>query len=100
MISSDTCPRTTTVLVLLGLYYGIPWQRWDQHQAILFDLPGRKFHLFALATWPQDFIYLVGLLIIAALALFLYRARRAAVVWFYVPTGSVDRGLYVDGVKD
>ena len=40
--------RTTAVSALLGLYYGIPWLRWDQHQAILFDLPGRKFHLFAL----------------------------------------------------
>ena len=66
--------RTTAVLVLLGLYYGIPWLRWDQHQAILFDLPGRKFHLFALTIWPQDFIYLAGLLIIAALALFFFTA--------------------------
>jgi|TARA_B100000959_G_scaffold248749_1_gene275897 cytochrome c oxidase accessory protein FixG len=66
--------RTTAVSALLGLYYGIPWLRWDQHQAILFDLPGRKFHLFALTIWPQDFIYLAGLLIIAALALFFFTA--------------------------
>ncbi|HJP06569.1 MAG TPA: cytochrome c oxidase accessory protein CcoG [Arenicellales bacterium] len=66
--------RTAAVLVLLGLYYGVPWLRWNNHQAILFDLPGRKFHLFGLAIWPQDFIYLAALLIIAALALFFFTA--------------------------
>ncbi|MFN2309852.1 MAG: cytochrome c oxidase accessory protein CcoG [Gammaproteobacteria bacterium] len=58
--------------VLLGLYYCVPWLRWDDHQAVLFDLPARKFHIFALTFWPQDFFYLAVLLIIAALALFFF----------------------------
>jgi len=66
--------RTAAVLVLLGAFYGIPWIRWDNQQAILFDLPARKFHLFALTIWPQDFIYLAALLIIAALSLFFFTA--------------------------
>ena len=66
--------RTLGVLVLLGLYYIVPWLRWDGHQAVLFDLPARKFYIFNLTFWPQDFFYLAALLIIAALALFFFTA--------------------------
>ncbi|MEJ2176529.1 MAG: cytochrome c oxidase accessory protein CcoG, partial [Gammaproteobacteria bacterium] len=54
--------RVTAVLGLLGLYYIVPWIPWDGRQAILFDLPARKFYIFGLVLWPQDFIYLSGLL--------------------------------------
>ena len=60
--------------VLLGLFYLIPWAMWDERQAILFDLPARKFHLLGLTLWPQDFIYLALLLMIAALSLFFFTA--------------------------
>ncbi len=66
--------RITAVLVLLGLYYGLPWISWDGRQAILFDLPARQFHILGLTLWPQDFIYLAGLLIVAALSLFFFTA--------------------------
>ena len=66
--------RFSGVLTLLGLYYFIPWMRWDGHQAVLFDLPARKFYIFSLTFWPQDFIYLAALLIIAAFALFFFTA--------------------------
>jgi len=59
---------------LLGLFYLIPWLTWDERQAILFDLPARKFYLVGLTLWPQDFPYLALLLIIAALALFFFTA--------------------------
>jgi len=59
---------------LLGLFYLIPWLMWDDHQAILFDLPARKFYLVGLTLWPQDFPYLALLLIIAALSLFFFTA--------------------------
>jgi cytochrome c oxidase accessory protein FixG len=58
--------------ILLGIYYIFPWLLWDGRQAVLFDLPARKFHLFGLTFWPQDFIYLTLLLMIAALALFFF----------------------------
>jgi polyferredoxin len=48
--------------------------QWEGRQAILFDLPARKFHLFGLTLWPQDFIYLAALLILAGLALFFFTA--------------------------
>lgn len=64
--------RVTGVIILLGIYYGTPWLRWQGNQAILLDLPERKFHIFALTFWPQDFFYLAILLIVAAMALFFF----------------------------
>jgi cytochrome c oxidase accessory protein FixG len=48
--------------------------RWDGHQAVLFDLPARKFYVFGLTFWPQDFFWLACLLIIAAITLFFFTA--------------------------
>lgn len=64
--------RVAAVLTLLGLYYVIPWLHWNGQQLVLFDLPARKFHVFGLTFWPQDFFFLVMLLVVAALALFLF----------------------------
>jgi cytochrome c oxidase accessory protein FixG len=62
------------VFVLLGLFYGLAWLKWDGHQAVLFDLPARKFYIFGLTFWPQDFFYFAWLLVIAALSLFFFTA--------------------------
>ena len=72
--------RVSGVLLLLGIFYGTPLLRWDGHQAVLFDLPSRKFYIFGLTLWPQDFVYLAGLLIIAALSLFFFTAL-AGRIW-------------------
>ncbi len=69
----DNLSRLAT-LSLLGLFYAVPWLMWDGRQAILFDLPERKFYLIGLTLWPQDFPYLALLLIIAALSLFFFTA--------------------------
>lgn len=66
--------RISAAWVLLGLFYGLPWLTWNDRQAILFDLPARQFHLFGLTLWPQDFIFLAWLLVIAALSLFFFTA--------------------------
>ena len=66
--------RVLGVVALLGLYYGVAWLQWNGHQAVLFDLPARKFYIFGLTFWPQDFFYFAWLLIIAALALFFFTA--------------------------
>jgi cytochrome c oxidase accessory protein FixG len=62
--------RTVAVVVLLGLYYLLPWLNWGDRQAVLFDLPARKFYLLGLVLWPQDFIFLTWLLVLAGLTLF------------------------------
>jgi len=66
--------RVALVLFTQLLYYGLPWLSWDGRQAILFDLAQRKFYILGLVFWPQDFIYLTGLLVIAAFSLFLFTA--------------------------
>ena len=64
--------RHAAVFVLLGMFYAFPWLRWDGRQAVLFDLPARKFYIFGLNFWPQDFVFLAMLLMIAAMALFFF----------------------------
>jgi cytochrome c oxidase accessory protein FixG len=66
--------RNISVWALLGLFYGVVWLQWNGRQAVLFDLPARKFYVFGLTMWPQDFIFLSWLLIIAALSLFFFTA--------------------------
>ena len=66
--------RIAAVVWLLGMFYVFPWLRWDGRQAVLFDLPARKFHVFGLTFWPQDFPLLALLLIIAAVVLFFVTA--------------------------
>jgi len=56
------------------VFYGMPWLDWGQRQAVLFDLGARRFYIFNLVLYPQDFIYLTGLLVISALSLFLFTA--------------------------
>lgn len=56
------------------VFYGLPWIAWGQRQMVLFDLGARRFYIFGLVLYPQDFIYLTGLLIVSALALFLFTA--------------------------
>ena len=60
----------------LGIYYVTPWLRWDRgpgapDQAVLVDIPGRRFYFFFIEIWPQEFYYIAGLLIMAGLGLFL-----------------------------
>jgi len=59
-------------IILLGIFYIFPWIQWNDRQAIWFDLPARKFYVFGITFWPQDFIFLTFLLTIAALSLFFF----------------------------
>ena len=66
--------RTALVVLTQLVFYGAPWLVWNGRQAVLFDLVERKFYIFGLVLWPQDFIFLTGVLVISALALFLFTA--------------------------
>ena len=72
--------RWVTVCLTQILFYGLPWLEWNERQAVLFDLAARKFYIFGLVLWPQDFIFLAALLIICAYGLFLVTAV-AGRVW-------------------
>jgi cytochrome c oxidase accessory protein FixG len=54
------------------VFYGTPWLTWNDRQAVLFELGSRRFYVFGLVLYPQDFIYMTALLLIAAYSLFLF----------------------------
>ena len=56
------------------VFYGLPWLNWGERQAMLFDLGARRFYVFGLVLYPQDFVYLTALLMISAYGLFLFTA--------------------------
>ena len=63
----------------LAVYYLLPFARWDRgpsepHQAVLVDLAHSRFYFFFIELWPQEVYYFTGLLILAALSLFLSNA--------------------------
>ncbi|WP_306602801.1 cytochrome c oxidase accessory protein CcoG [Azonexus sp.] len=66
--------RVAFVWLTQIVFYGLCWLPWNGRQAVLFDLEQRRFYLFDLVLWPQDTIYLTILLLISALALFLFTA--------------------------
>ena len=56
------------------VFYGLPWLAWNGRQAVLFDLEARRFYVFGLVLYPQDFVYLTALLLLSAYALFFFTA--------------------------
>jgi cytochrome c oxidase accessory protein FixG len=66
--------RWAFVWLTQAVFYGLPWFDWGGRQAVLFDLAARRFYIFGWVLYPQDFIYLTGLLVISALSLFLFTA--------------------------
>jgi cytochrome c oxidase accessory protein FixG len=66
--------RWAMVFITQIVFYGLPWLEWGQRQAVLFDLEARRFYILGLVLYPQDFIYLSGILVISALSLFLFTA--------------------------
>jgi cytochrome c oxidase accessory protein FixG len=83
----------------LGVYYLLPFVRWDRgpgapSQAVLVDFPNRRFYFFFIEIWPQEVYYLTGLLIIAALALFLMNAVAGRVWCGYLCPQTVWTDLF------
>nr|WP_165803862.1 cytochrome c oxidase accessory protein CcoG [Limnohabitans planktonicus] len=66
--------RWFMVVLTQLVFYGLPWLEWGQRQAVLFDLGARRFYIFGLVLYPQDFIYLTAILVISAFSLFLFTA--------------------------
>lgn len=67
--------KWSVLVVLLGIYYLVPWLRWDRgpdapNQAILIDLDGRRGWFFDVVIWPQEIYFVTGILILAAFGLF------------------------------
>jgi cytochrome c oxidase accessory protein FixG len=77
--------KWAVLIVLLGLYYIVPWLRWDRgpgapDQAVLIDMPSRRAYFFWVEIWPQEVYYLTFLLMLGAFGLFL-ATSLAGRVW-------------------
>ncbi|MBL8301508.1 MAG: 4Fe-4S binding protein, partial [Ideonella sp.] len=66
--------RWALVWFTQAVFYGLPWIAWNDRPMVLFDLAARRFYIGPLVLYPQDFIYLTGLLILSAYGLFLFTA--------------------------
>ncbi len=66
--------RWAAVWLTQILFYGLPWLTWNSRPAVLFELSSRRFYIFDLVLYPQDFIYLTALLLLAAYSLFFFTA--------------------------
>ncbi len=88
------------LIVTLGIYYGLPWIRWDRgpnapDQAVLVDFPGRRFYFFFIEIWPDEVYYITGLLILAAVGLFLVTALFGRVWCGYTCPQTVWTDLFI-----
>lgn len=88
------------MMVLLAIYYATPWIRWDRgphapDQAILIDMPSRRAYFFSIEIWPQEVYYLMGILILAAVGLFLATALFGRVWCGYACPQTVWTDLFI-----
>jgi cytochrome c oxidase accessory protein FixG len=88
------------MIVLLGIYYSVPWIRWDRgvgrpDQAVLVDFGAGRFYFGPLELWPQEIYYITGLLILSALALFLFTALFGRVWCGYACPQTVWTDLFL-----
>lgn len=66
--------RTYIRYLLIAIFMLIPWITYNGRPAVLLDMGARKFYFPGFVIWPQEFYYLLFLLLIAGLALFLFTA--------------------------
>ncbi len=87
------------LIACLGVYYLLPFVRWDRgpnapDQAVLIDFPSRRFYFFFIEIWPQEVYYFTGLLIIAAMTLFLMNALGGRIWCGYLCPQTVWTDLF------
>ncbi|MCQ4266695.1 MULTISPECIES: cytochrome c oxidase accessory protein CcoG [unclassified Pseudomonas] len=96
--------------LLMLLYFGTVWLNWNGRQAVLWDLGQQQFHIFGATFWPQDFILLSALLIIAAFGLFFitvlagrvwcgYACPQSSWTWMFMWAEKVTEGDRLQRIK-
>ena len=88
------------MVALLGIYYLAPFIRWDRglhapDQAILIDMSSSRAYFFFIEIWPQEVYYLTGILILAAIGLFLATSLFGRVWCGYACPQTVWTDLFV-----
>lgn len=66
--------KTSVLVLAYAVFFLLPWVRWHRlvgpDQAVMFDIPARRYYLFDLVIHAQDMFLLAGFLILAAWLLF------------------------------
>ncbi|RAK62798.1 cytochrome c oxidase accessory protein CcoG [Phenylobacterium kunshanense] len=88
------------LILTLAIYYITPWIRWERpgalpDQAVLVDFTGRRFYFFWIQLWPQEVYFITGLLVMAALSLFLVTALFGRLWCGYACPQTVWTDLYI-----
>src|SRR5215469_539423 len=92
--------KLALLVATLGVYYVTPWLRWHRpggapQQAVLIDFAGRRFYFFLIQLWPQEIYFITGLLVMAALSLFLVSALFGRLWCGYTCPQTVWTDLYI-----
>jgi cytochrome c oxidase accessory protein FixG len=92
--------KWAVLVATLGVYYAVPWIRWPRahglpQQAVLVDVEHGRFWFFFIHLWAQEVYYLAGLLVMAALALFLATALFGRLWCGYACPQTVWTDLYI-----
>jgi cytochrome c oxidase accessory protein FixG len=92
--------KWAALALTLTIYYVTPWLRWARpggapQQAVLVDFTGRRFYFFFIQLWPQEIYFITGLLVMAALALFLTNALFGRLWCGYACPQTVWTDLYI-----
>jgi cytochrome c oxidase accessory protein FixG len=94
--------KSGVLIAAYAVFFLLPWLPWQRSdgpgQAVLFDLPGRRFLVFGLTVYPQDVVWLALLLFIAATVLFFATALvgRAFCGYFCFQTLWTDFFIWVE----
>lgn len=91
--------KWTVLAITLGIYYALPFVRWDRvphapNQAVLIDFTNERFYFFFIELWPQEIYYFTGLLVLAAMTLFLMNAFAGRVWCGYLCPQTVWTDLF------
>lgn len=86
--------------VLLGIYYAVPWIRWNRgdalpDQAVLVDMANRRFFFLWIEIWPHEFYFVGGLLIMAGIGLFLFTSVFGRVWCGYACPQTIWTDLFI-----
>lgn len=71
--------KWAVMAVTLGIYYMLPWLRWNRgpnlpDQAFLLDFANQRLFFGPIEIWAQELYYITGVLVVSALGLFLVTA--------------------------
>lgn len=94
--------KSALLLLSFSVYFLLPWLPWSRpdtpSQAVMFDIPGRRYLIFDLTVYPQDIFWLSMLLFIAAAVLFFITALagRAFCGYFCFQTLWTDAFIWIE----